>query len=84
VTELVRETLPGGEEDPQPRHQTAWETHLEAGDQMLLAVAGEGGVGKTRVIKVVELGFELLRRKDEVILLAPPPTTSVGVPSTPS
>ena len=44
---------------------------LEAEDQMLLAVAGEGGVGKTRVIKAVELGFELLQRKDEVILLAP-------------
>ena len=32
-------------------------------DQMLLAVAGEGGMGKTRVIKAVELGFELLQWK---------------------
>ena len=30
-------------------------------DQMLLAVAGEGGTGKTRAIKAVELSFELLR-----------------------
>jgi hypothetical protein len=33
---------------------------LEANEQMLLAVAGEGSVGKTRVIQAVELGFELL------------------------
>jgi hypothetical protein len=39
---------------------------LQAEDQMLLGVAGEGGVGKTRVIKAVEL-----RRKDKIILLAP-------------
>ena len=32
-------------------------------DQMLLTVAGEGGMGKTRVIKAVELGFELLQWK---------------------
>ena len=32
-------------------------------DQMLLTVAGEGGMGKTRVIKAVELAFELLQRK---------------------
>ena len=38
---------------------------------MLLAVAGEGDVSKTRVIKAMELGFELLRRKGEVLLLAP-------------
>jgi hypothetical protein len=29
------------------------------------------GVGKTRVIRAVELGFELLRQKEEVFLLAP-------------
>ena len=46
-------------------------TAVEAEDQMLLAVAGEGGVGKTRVIKAVERGFELLQRKEEVIKLAP-------------
>jgi AAA domain-containing protein len=31
----------------------------------------KGGVGKTRVIQAVELSFELLQRKDEVLLLAP-------------
>jgi hypothetical protein len=46
-------------------------TAVEAKDQMLLAVAGEGGVGKTRVIKAVELGFKLLQWKDEVLKLAP-------------
>jgi hypothetical protein len=38
---------------------------------MLLCVAGEGGTGKTQVIKAVELGYELLERKDEILLLAP-------------
>jgi len=78
VAELVRETLPLNEKQfltvrkilsHAIRHHG--ETTLEAVDQMLLAVAGEGGVGKTRVVEAVELGFELLCRKDEVILLAP-------------
>jgi hypothetical protein len=78
VAEVVRETLPLNQKQflvvrkilsHAIQHQG--KPALDADDQMLLAVAGEGGVGKTRVIKAVELGFELLRRKDEVILLAP-------------
>ena len=75
VAELVRETLPLNQKQflvvkkilthaIEHRGKSA----LEANEQMLLAVAGEGGVGKTRVIQAVELGFELLQRKDEVLL----------------
>jgi len=44
---------------------------VEAKDQLLLYIAGEGGTGKTRVIKAIELGYALLQRKQEVILMAP-------------
>ena len=39
--------------------------------QMLLYVGGEGGVGKSQVIKAIVRGMDLIRRKDEVILMAP-------------
>ena len=78
VTELVHETLPLNQKHflvVRKILSHAIKHHgkptLEAEDQMLLAVTGERGVGKTRVIKAVELGFELRRRKEEVILLAP-------------
>jgi hypothetical protein len=54
-------------------------TTLEAEDQMLLSVTGEGGVGKARVIQAVKLGFELLQRKEEVLLLAPTGATSYNI-----
>ena len=38
---------------------------------MLLYVGGEGGVGKSQVIKAVITGMDLIKRKNEVILLAP-------------
>src|SRR5205809_941916 len=38
---------------------------------MLLYVGGEGGVGKSQVIKAIVRGMNLIRRKDEVILMAP-------------
>lgn len=40
-------------------------------DQMLLYVRGEGGTGKTRVVKAIELGFSLLDRREELIITAP-------------
>lgn len=39
--------------------------------QTLLYVGGEGGVGKSQVIKGIMLGMDLIRRKEEVILMAP-------------
>lgn len=40
-------------------------------DQKLLYVGGEGGVGKSQIIKAIVAGMDLIRRKDEVILMAP-------------
>ncbi|KAH7108788.1 hypothetical protein EDB81DRAFT_609597, partial [Dactylonectria macrodidyma] len=40
-------------------------------DQMLLYVGGEGGTGKSRVIKAIVAGMDLMMRKHEVILMAP-------------
>jgi hypothetical protein len=38
---------------------------------MLLYVGGEGGVGKSQVIKGIVAGMDLVYRRDEVILMAP-------------
>jgi hypothetical protein len=38
---------------------------------MLLYIGGEGGVGKSQVIKAIVAGMDLIHRKDEVILMAP-------------
>ena len=38
---------------------------------MLLYVGGEGGVGKSQVIKAIVAGMDLIHRKGEVILMAP-------------
>ena len=40
---------------------------------MLLYIAGEGGVGKTQVIKAIGLGHELLQWKNQVLLAATGP-----------
>jgi hypothetical protein len=45
--------------DPSKRHQ------------MLLYVGGEGDVGKSQIIKGIMAGMDLIRRKEEVILMAP-------------
>jgi hypothetical protein len=39
--------------------------------QTLLYVGGEGGVGKSQIIKAIMAGMDLIRRKEEVILMAP-------------
>ena len=38
---------------------------------MLLYIGGEGGVGKSQVIKMIVAGMDLICHKDEVILMAP-------------
>ena len=40
-------------------------------DQLLLYVRGEGGVGKSRVIKAIYLGFSFLKRQTELLIAAP-------------
>jgi hypothetical protein len=39
--------------------------------QILLYVGGEGGTGKSQIIKAIVAGMDLVGRKDEVILMAP-------------
>ena len=52
----------------------AWGDHpynASKRDQMLLYVGGEGGVGKSQVIKAIVAGMDLIDRKSKVILMAP-------------
>ncbi|KAJ6102596.1 hypothetical protein N7486_005023 [Penicillium sp. IBT 16267x] len=39
--------------------------------QSLLYVGGEGGVGKSQIIKAIVATIDLIHRKDKVILMAP-------------
>lgn len=40
-------------------------------DQTLLYIGGEGGVGKSQIVKAILTGMDLIRRKEEVIVMAP-------------
>lgn len=78
IAELIKETLSLTSRqsfvvkkilDHAIRHQG--KTIVDAQDQLLFYVGGEGGTGKTRVIEAIELGYELLQRKTELLLMAP-------------
>jgi hypothetical protein len=52
----------------------AWADHAydaSERDQTLLYIGGEGGVGKSRIIKGIVAGMDLILCKDEIILMAP-------------
>jgi PIF1-like helicase len=52
----------------------AWKDHpydFSKRDQFLQYVRGEGGTGKTRIIKAIVVALTLLRRQHEVVLTAP-------------
>jgi hypothetical protein len=52
----------------------AWATHpydTSKQDQQLLYIGGEGGVGKSQIIKAIVAAIDLIYRKDKVILMAP-------------
>lgn len=61
VHKVLREALRWADHpyDASQRHQT------------LLYVGGEGGVGKSQIIKGIIAGMDLIHRKEEVILMAP-------------
>ncbi len=44
--------------------------HLKS-DQVLLYVRGEGGVGKSRIVKAIHLGFSFLKRRKELLIAVP-------------
>jgi hypothetical protein len=45
--------------------------HFSEDRQILLYIGGEGGVGKSRIVKGIVGGMDLINRKDEIILMAP-------------
>ncbi|KAJ5751428.1 uncharacterized protein N7511_008393 [Penicillium nucicola] len=52
----------------------SWENHpydASQRSQTLLYIGSEGGVGKSQIIKGIIAGMDLIRRKEEVILMVP-------------
>ena len=52
---------------------------VDLDSQMLLYIRGAGGVGKSRVIKAIEMGFLLLQRKEELLIAAPTGAAASGI-----
>jgi hypothetical protein len=48
-------------------------------EQFFLYVGGEGGVGKSQIIKAITAAMDLIFRKDEVILTAPTGSSADGI-----
>jgi len=79
LTELIKQDLPLNRKQGLIVERVlsgalAWKKHAydaSKREQILLYVGGEGGVGKSQVIKAIVAGMDLIKRKDEVILLAP-------------
>ena len=79
LTLLVNENIPLNQKQKLVAEKVlssalAWESHpydASKRDQILLYVGGEGGVGKSQIIKGIIAGMDLIFRKDEVILMAP-------------
>ncbi len=44
--------------------------HLRS-DQLLLYVRGKRGVGKSRIVKAIQIGFSFLKRRKELLIAAP-------------
>ncbi len=55
--------------------------HLRS-DQLLLYVRGEGGVGKSRIVKAIHLGFSFLKRRKELLIAAPTGAAAANIGST--
>ncbi len=47
--------------------------------QLLLYIRGEGGVGKSRVVKEIELGFSLFSRRADLVLIVPTGATASNI-----
>jgi hypothetical protein len=79
LTLLVNEDLPLNEKQRLVVERVlsdalAWQGHAydaSKPENKLLYVGGEGGVGKSQIIKSIVAGMDLICRKDEVILMAP-------------
>ena len=79
LTELVIEILPLNQKqrlvvEKVLSEALAWKDHpydASKRDQMFVFATGEGGVGKSRIVKAIGIGMDIILRKDEVILTAP-------------
>ncbi|KAF4210355.1 hypothetical protein CNMCM5878_004518 [Aspergillus fumigatiaffinis] len=79
LTSLVSQTIPLNTKqrlvvEKVLREALTWADHpYDASHryQTLLYIGGEGGVGKSQIIKGIIAGMDLIRRKEEVILMAP-------------
>ncbi|KAJ5370019.1 uncharacterized protein N7496_006111 [Penicillium cataractarum] len=79
ITSLVRELIPLNQKQRVVVEKVLSETlrctehpyDPSQRKQMLLYVGGEGGVGKSQIIKATTAAMDLLHRKNEIILMAP-------------
>jgi hypothetical protein len=79
LTFLVRETIPLNEKQRIVVEKVLSDVLICAThpydhsqrNQTLLYIGGEGGVGKSQIVKAIDAGMDLIHRKDEVILMAP-------------
>ncbi len=52
---------------------------LDSREQILIYIRVEGRVGKSRVMKVIEMGFILLSRRKELVISAPTGSAANGI-----
>ncbi len=55
--------------------------HLRS-DQLLLYVRREGGVGKSKIVKAIHLGFSVLKRRKELLIAAPTGAAAANIGGT--
>ena len=48
-------------------------------DQFLLYVRREGGVGKSRIVKIIYLGFSFLKKRKELLIATPTKTITANI-----
>jgi hypothetical protein len=78
LTFLVRETIPLNEKQRIVVEKVLSDVLICAThpydhsqrNQTLLYIGGEGGVGKSQIVKAIDAGMDLIHRKDKVILMA--------------
>ena len=58
---------------------TKSQLRLARENQMLLYIRGEVGVGKSRVIKALQMGFNLLQRQNGLVIAAPTGCAAKGI-----
>lgn len=53
--------------------------YLDSGEQLLIYIRDEGGVGKSKVVKAIEMGFILLNRRKELLISTPTNFAANGI-----